>query len=66
MAFQRGLAPDEHAELAVEMAELVRTTALAGIVARHPDLDGDEVKAELLVILHDDLGRRASAVALGA
>gem|GEM_PF-4844316 len=48
------------------MAELDRTTALAGIVARHPGLDADEVKAELLVILHDDLGRRASAVALGA
>lgn len=65
VAFYRGLSPEERVDAAVEIAELARSTTLAGITARHPELDDDGVKAELLVIMHGGLGRTAAGVALG-
>lgn len=52
----RALGPARRLELAIEMSELARATALQGIMAREPGLGLEEARARLLRrILGDEL-----------
>ncbi len=65
LACYRGLAPERRIQLSVELSELARATALAGIVERHPELDDDGITARLLETMYGTLGREAAKAVLG-
>jgi len=48
----RRMSPAERLRLALEMSESMRNVALAGLCSRRPDLDGDELRRELLRTLY--------------
>ena len=51
----RNMTPARRVELAVEMSEELRTITIAGIRARHPGIDDEQLFHELLVVLHGRL-----------
>jgi hypothetical protein len=52
----RALGPARRLELAIEMSEQARATAIQGIMARQPGLDAEQARARLLRrLLGDDL-----------
>lgn len=60
MECYRRMTPAARVEAAVEMSEVVRAIAAAGILARHPTYSGSEVRHALhRLLLGDDLFRRA-------
>lgn len=52
------MTPRQRVELAFEMSEELRAVSVAGIRARHPELDESGALAELARILHPELRRR--------
>jgi hypothetical protein len=54
----RRMTPQQRVELAFQMSEDLRAISLAGIRARHPELDEAAVAEELVRILHPELRHR--------
>jgi hypothetical protein len=54
----RQAGPSRRAQIAVELSDAVRETALAGIRRRHPDYSDEEVRADFLRIVYG-VGERA-------
>jgi hypothetical protein len=48
----REAGPSGRAQIAADLSDAVRDTALAGIRRRHPDYSEDEVKADFLRIVY--------------
>lgn len=58
-----GKTPEERAQMAFEMSELVRQLVMDGIRRRHPDLSEDEFRLKLIERLH---GRELAAAVAAA
>ncbi|MBC8363809.1 MAG: hypothetical protein H8E59_02270 [Actinobacteria bacterium] len=54
----RRMTGEERVLLASELSEQARQATIAGIRSRNPGFDDDQVMAELVRILHGDLGDR--------
>lgn len=54
----RQAGPSRRVQIAVELSDAVRETALAGIRRRHPDYTEEEVRADFLRIVYG-LGEQA-------
>ena len=54
----RGMTPERRVELAIEMSEEARAISLAGIRARHPELDEAGAREELLRMLYPEFLER--------
>ena len=48
----RDAGPSRRAQIAVELSDAVRETALAGIRRRHPEYSDEQVRAEFLRIVY--------------
>jgi hypothetical protein len=48
----RSLTSSERAQIAVELSDAVRETAMAGIRRRHPEYSDDQVSRAFLVMLY--------------
>ncbi len=60
LAIYRRMTPHDRVALAIQMSEEARRIAAAGIHARHPEYDGDQVRLALLrLLLGDELFKRA-------
>jgi hypothetical protein len=49
----RSAGPSRRAQIAVELSDAVRETALAGIRRRHPDYTDEQVKSAFLRLVYD-------------
>ncbi|MDE0928193.1 MAG: hypothetical protein OSA06_05470 [Acidimicrobiales bacterium] len=54
----RSMAPAERVMAAFEIGEHARQATLDGLRLRLPDLDEEGIRAELLEVLHGELGRQ--------
>jgi hypothetical protein len=63
LAIYRSMSPERKVEIAFAMSEEAARLTIEGIKARHPTLDDDGVRRELLRILH---GHRLAHLILAA